>query len=80
MSVGDLDGGDDAAAAAAAEGGERPAVEQRQVARGVNGRGLDAGDAQGSDGVLEFLVELFEPILPEARLSRPTTSSGQPGR
>jgi hypothetical protein len=28
----------------------------------VNGRGLDSGDAQGGDSVLEFLVEMGEDL------------------
>jgi catechol 2,3-dioxygenase-like lactoylglutathione lyase family enzyme len=47
---------------------------RNDVVTGVGGRQIIIEDPSGNP------VELFEPILPEARLSRPSPSSGQPGR
>jgi len=47
---------------------------RNDVVTGVGGKQIIVEDPSGNP------VELFEPILTEARLSRPTPSSGQPGR
>jgi catechol 2,3-dioxygenase-like lactoylglutathione lyase family enzyme len=47
---------------------------RNEVVTGVGGKQIIIEDPSGN------LVELFEPILPEARLSRPTPSPGQPGQ
>ena len=47
---------------------------RNEVVTGVGGKQVLIEDPSGNP------VELFEPILPEARLSGPTPSSGQPGQ
>jgi catechol 2,3-dioxygenase-like lactoylglutathione lyase family enzyme len=47
---------------------------RNDVVTGVGGRQIIVEDPSGNP------VELFEPILPEAKLSRPAPPSGQPGR
>ncbi len=47
---------------------------RNDVVTGVGGKQIIIEDPSGNP------VELFEPILPEARLSQPMPSPGQPGR
>jgi catechol 2,3-dioxygenase-like lactoylglutathione lyase family enzyme len=47
---------------------------RNEVVTGVGGKQVLVEDPSGNP------VELFEPILPEAKLSRSTPSSGQPGQ
>jgi catechol 2,3-dioxygenase-like lactoylglutathione lyase family enzyme len=61
-------------AAAVDELRARGARFRHEIVTGVGVRQALLEDPSGN------LVELFEPILPEARLSRPTPSSGQPGQ